>query len=87
MSSRHFGTRVRELLNFTSLQNSAIEDHTMSCNNCSEIGFGLDNFSVIRKCEADYHAEIHEALLIKKLTPNLNKKLYAVGACCLLQLF
>ena len=43
----------------------------MSCNNCSEIQFELDNFSLTRKCESDYHTKIHEALL-KKHSPSLS---------------
>ena len=58
----------------------------MSCNNCSEIGFGLDNFSLPGKCESDYHTKIHEALL-KKHTPSLSRQLYAGGASFLFQLF
>ena len=56
VSSRDLETRVREHLNFNSLQNSAIESHIMFCSSCFQIGFGLDNFSTIRKCQSDYYA-------------------------------
>ena len=52
----------------------------MSCNSCSKIGFELENFGIIRKCESDYQTKIHEALLIKEHTPSLNRQLYAGGA-------
>ena len=42
-------------INFNSIPNIAIKDYIMSCNSCSEIGIGVDNFSIIRKCESDYH--------------------------------
>ena len=87
MSSRKLRTRVREHVNFITLQNSAIIDHIVSCNSCFEIEFGLDNFSIIRKCESDYHIKIHEALLLNKRTPSFSRQLYAGGASFLLQLF
>ena len=62
MSSRQLDTMVRKHLNFNSLQNSAVKDHIMTCNSCSKIGFELDNFTIIRKYERDYHTKIHEAL-------------------------
>ena len=77
MSSRHLHTRVREHLNFNSLQNSANNDHIMSSNSRSQTEFGLDNFSIIRKCESHYNTKIHEALLMRKHTPSLNRQLYA----------
>ena len=50
MSFRDLGTRVREHLNFNSLQNGAIGNHLISCSCCSKIGIGLDSFSIIGKC-------------------------------------
>ena len=44
-------------------------------------------FSVIKKCSSDYDCKIHEALLIKKHQPKLNKQLYENGSSFLLQLF
>ena len=38
----------------------------MSCNSRSEIEFGLNNFSITRKCESNYHTKIHKTLLGKK---------------------
>ena len=36
----------------------------------------IHRFSVIKKCSSDYDCKIHEALLIKKHQPKLNKQLY-----------
>ena len=48
---------------------------------------GLKSFTVIKKCQLKFHTKIHEALLIKKDTPKLNRQLYAKGASFLLQVF
>ena len=47
----------------------------------------IHRFSVIKKCFSDYDCKIHEALLIKKPQPILNKQLYENGSSFLLQLF
>ena len=46
MSSRHLITRVREHLNFKSLQDSAIKDHILSCGKCSNNWFNENNFII-----------------------------------------
>ena len=47
----------------------------------------LDSFTIIQKCQSEFHTKIHEALLIKKYTPTLNQQLYAAGSSFLLQIF
>ena len=86
MSSRHLITRVREHLNFKSLHNSAIKDHILSCGKCSNNRFNENNFIIIRKCESEFCSKIHEALLIK-LSPKLNRQMFANGASYLLNIF
>ena len=71
MSSRHLIAGVREHLNFKSLQDSAIKDHILSCGKCSNNRFNKNNFVIIRKCKSKFCFKIHEALLIKKLSPKL----------------
>ena len=85
MFSRHLSTRVREHLNLNSKQKSSIKDHIAACNFCSKTKIGIDSFKIIRKCRSDYDTKIHEALLIKKHSPGLNRELYASGASFLLQ--
>ena len=87
MSTRHLITRVREHLDFNSIQRSAIKDHILSCDVCSDVQHGIKSFTVIKKCQSKFHTKIHEALLIKKDTPKLNRQLYAKGASFLLQVF
>ena len=47
----------------------------------------MKQFEIIRKCQTSYEAKIHEALVIKRSNPVLNKQLYANGASFLLNLF
>ena len=49
MSSRHLITRVREHLNFKSLQDSAIKDHILLCEKCSNNRFNKNNFIILKK--------------------------------------
>ena len=80
MSTRHLITRVRKHLDFNSIQRFAIKDHILFCDICLYVQHGLKSFTVIRKCQSKFHTNIHEALLIKKDTPKLNRQLYAKGA-------
>ena len=51
MSTRHLITRVREHLDFNSIQRSAIKDHILFCGICSDVQHGLKSFTVIKKCQ------------------------------------
>ena len=79
MFTGHLITRVREHLDFNSIQRSVIKDHILSCDSdiCSEVQHGLKLLTVIEKCQSKFHTKIHEALLIKKDTLKLNRQLYA----------
>ena len=77
MSTLHLITRVREHLDFNSIQRSAINDHILSCDICSVVQHGLKSFTVIKKCQSKFHTKIHKALSIKKDPPKLNRQLYA----------
>ena len=83
MSSRHLITRVWEHLNFKSLQDSAIKDHILSCEKCSNNQFDENNFVIIRKCKSEFCSKIHKA----KLSPKLNQQMFANGASYLLNIF
>ena len=72
-------TRVREHLNFNSLQVSAVKDHILSCEKCSNNQFNENSLVVIRKCKSKFQSKIHEALIIKKLSPKLNRRMYTNG--------
>ena len=82
-------TRAKEHLNLGSSVKSKIKDHIIECNLCNKKDMDslMHRFSVIKKCSSDYDCKIHEALLIKKHQPKLNKQLYENGLSFLLQLF
>ena len=87
MSSRNLITRVREHLNFKSLQESAIKDHILSCGKCSNNRFNENNFIIKSECKSEFCSKFHKALLIKKLNPKLNRQMFANGASYLLNIF
>ena len=87
MSTRHLGTRAGEHLNLDDSYKSAIKDHLRSCRQCCNGICNVISFKISRKCYTDYDTKIHEALLIKKTTPQLNKQLYGKVASFLLNLF
>ena len=62
-------------------------DCILFCEICSIVQDGLTSFTVIKNCQSEFHTKIHEALLIKKDTPKLNRQLDAKGAFFLLQVF
>ena len=87
MSSRHLSTRAKEHLNLADSQKSAIKDHLLySCDICSN-NLDMDSFTILKKCNSEYETKIHEALLIKKRGPKLNKQVYASNASFLLDIF
>ena len=79
MSLRHLSTRAKEHLNLADRRKSAIKDHLYSCDICSN-NLDMDSFTILKKCNSEYETKIHEALLIKKRGPKLNKQVYASGA-------
>ena len=79
--------RVLEHLNFKSLQDSAIKNHILSCGKYSNNRFNENNFVIIRKCKSEFCSKIREALLTKKLSPKLNREMFANGALYLLNIF
>ena len=89
MSSRHLITRVKEHLNLADLRKKAIKNHILSCPTYSNlrVQYNINSFTILRKCNSDYEAKIHEALLIKRHSPSLNKQCYASGASFLLHIY
>ena len=72
---------------FKSIQKSAVKNYILSCDSCSSVKFGLNNFLILRKCKSEFHTRIHKALLIRKSDPNLNCELYANGTSFLVNIF
>ena len=87
MSTRHLSTRVGEHLGFHLKTESSVKEHIMSCDSCSNIKFNVNSFKIIKKCNSNFETKIHEALLIKKHNPKLNRQLFANGSSFLLNIF
>ena len=63
------------------------KEHIKKCSSCKTQPNNMGQFKIIRKCQTSYEAKIHEALVIKRSNPVLNKQLYANGASILLNVF
>ena len=88
-SARHLITRAKEHISDCKSNKSAIKNHILNCNSCLDENpkFQVDQFSTMRKCNSAYEAKIHEALLIKKQNPTINKQMYANGTSFLLSVY
>ena len=58
---------------------TAVKDQTYSCSRCTKNGLSVSTFKVIKKCNTGFEAKIQEALLIKKLIPTINRRLFSIG--------
>ena len=87
MSSRHLITRVKEHLYLADSRKSAIKDHILLCPICPNLQHNINSFTILKKCNSDYKGKIHEALLIKHLSPSLNKQCYESEALLLLNIY
>ena len=87
MSFKHLITRVWKHLNFKSLLDTEIKDHLLSYGKFSNNRFNENNFVIIHKCKSEFCCKIHKAVLIKKLSPKLNRQMFANEASYLLNIF
>ena len=88
-SAWHFITRAKEHISDCKLNKSANKNHIINCNSCRDENpkFQLERFSIMQKCNSAYEVKIHEALLIKKQNPTINKQTYANGTSFLLSVY
>ena len=87
-STRQLSARVGEHLDVASQhKNSAIKRHILSCTVCSSVQHDVNSLEVLKQCKSDFQDKLHEALLIKKHRPSLNKQLYAHGSSFLLNVY
>ena len=84
-TKRHLVTRVGEHLGPQEKSPTAVNAHRSTCVPCQSATF--DNFQVLRSCRDDYEVSIHEALMIRKSQPALNKQAPNMGASLLLKEF
>ena len=71
-------TRIEEHLDLkkTSGSRTAVTSHISECFDCKKENH---NFTIVKKCKNDFEAKIHEALLIRKFDPEINKQLFQKG--------
>ena len=86
-SARHLSIRAGEHLNVSRTGKSAIKERITKCSSCKTQSNNIKQFEIIKKCQTSYEAKIHEALVIKRSNPVLNKELYTNGASFLLNVF
>ena len=79
-TKRHLITRVGEHLSLSKeYQNSEVKSHVKKCPNCV-LNAGSYSFSVVKKCSNNFDACIHEALLVRRQNPVLNRQLFTGGS-------
>ena len=78
---------LRERVNEHLRPGTAIFDHISTCEACQKHGITTEDFKVLKQCRNNWDTAIHEALLIKKINPALNRNLKKPGRTWTLQLF
>ena len=87
MSTRDLSIKVGKHLGFHLKTESSVKDHIMSCDICANSNFNVNSFKIIKKCDSNFETKIHEALLIKKHNPRLNRQLFANRSSFLSNIF
>ena len=86
-TKRHLVIRAEEHLDLdNSNKNSEIKTHIKGCRYCKDC-VNVDSFEIVKKCFNSFDALIHEALIIRKNDPKLNKQLYNKGSSFTLKIF
>ena len=87
-TKRHLITRVKEHLALNNFTNkSQIKSHLRSnCNEC-KLNSSIDSFKVLKRCRSHFDVVIHEALIIRRYNPQLNKQLFNNGSLYTLRIF
>ena len=78
---------INSFLVFQLINSFSIKEHIRKCSLCKTQPNNMKQFEIIRKCQTSYEAKIHEALVIKRSNPVLNKQLYVNGASFLPNVF
>ena len=84
-TTRPLKLRVDEHLNGKS--KSAIGKHIMNCAECKNKDFSLQDFHIVKQCQTPGDTRVHEALLIRKHSPLINRQLYLAGASFILSVY
>ena len=80
-TTRHFYKRCDdEHLNLQSSAKSEIKDHLRNSAECRKEHVDYSNFKIMRHCKNETYCKFYEAFAIKRLSPTLNKQMFAQGA-------
>ena len=80
-TTRHFYERCdNEHLNLNSSCKSEIKDHLRKSAVCRRENLDYSNFNILRHCKNETYCKFFEAFAIKRLSPTLNKQMFAKGA-------
>ena len=86
-TTRPLTIRVSEHLNCKSKTKTAVGKHIMECNGCKNHNFSLHDFRIVKQCSTAGDTRVHEALLIRKHSPRINRQLYLAGASFVLSVY
>ena len=84
-TTRPLAVRVDEHL--ASTKKTAVRKHIDACPTCSAHDFSLKDFQIIKRCRTNADTRVHEALLIKKHAPVINKQMFLSGASFVLTVY
>ena len=84
-TTRPLQIRVDEHLSKKST--TAVGKHIKGCDVCKNGSLTLKDFEVLKRCSTNGETRIHEALLIRKESPQMNKQLHLSGASFILSVY
>ena len=84
-TTRPLVVRVDEHL--ASTKKTAVRKHIDACPTCSGHNFSLKDFQILKRCRTNADTRVHEALLIKKYAPVINKQMFLSGASFVLTVY
>ena len=84
-TTRPLQIRVGEHLSKKST--TAVGKHIKGCDVCKNGSLTLKDFEVLKRCSTNGETRIHEALLIRKESPQMNKQLHLSGASFILSVY
>ena len=86
MSTRRLSSRVKHLGTYLKTE-SSVKDRILSCDFDADSKFNVNSFKIIKKCNSNFKAKIHEALFIKKHNFGLNRQLFRNRSLFLLNIY
>ncbi len=87
----HIGTRAEAHMDIQAEKPTAVGKHIKECEDCfvayEQGHLSFADFPIVKQCKSKFDAEIHEALMIQKENPIINKQLFKSGSSFTLKIF